>query len=435
MAHQPSTYSIELAVCGLGSWAISSRQFPLLAPSVHESPMARITPRSMVAFCILAIACNNPRLERHRDPPTLAPLQTITVIEGSDSFVPSGVASTRACDLVLVGAEWGSVTRVPADGSLDPKVARIPGARRVSRLEDGDESNLVVWSQSPPFLGRLNGNDMTIDSIGVPLHAWGDHWVGPVAALPTGHLAMTPMGVGPARRQPEPWVAAPLIQVLDSDGRVVQTVGEVENQGGHYLSWLAARAWIGNTGDTLLVLSFSTGKLSAYAPVTDRSTPSTHWSKQLPIYFQAPSPHEEIWRAPWIQIGGEMPHLIEVSHVADAAFGSDGKLYVIRNYMAEWRRARNRYVSTQGAWAVTEQGLEIYDAHGHFLGAYALPDMDVNWLRADRHGRLFFSVGSGSIIVAQDPTSPPSPCPALPPRVILTAADTPPGARTVASNR
>lgn len=148
--------------------------------------------------------------------------------------------------------------------------------------------------------------------------------------------------------------------------------------------------------------------------------------RPLPQYFTAPEPREEVWSVPWIQIGGEIPRLIEVPHAADAIFAPDGKLYVVRNYMARWKRARIVRFPTQGFWEVTHRGLEIYSSRGNILGAYNLPSEETSLMTADANGRVFLRDGA-SILVVKDPTVERYSCPPFPEEVRITVADEPPG--------
>ncbi len=365
-------------------------------------------------------------------PPSRSALRQLAVIRVSDSFVVSGAAGTADCEILLTGAEWGSIVRIHADGTVDTHQGRVPGARMDARLETGGSRGVLVWSQEPPFLGTVSVADLSVDSVILPLHPWGDRAAGPVAPLPGDIYAMVPLGAGSPRRQPDPWIPAPLVQGVRPHGGVVWLAGHLREKTGHYLSWLSSRAAIGNVADTVLILTLSDAVLSAYGRTDAADTISELWARQLPIYFRAPEPREEAWTPQWIQQGGDVVHLIEVPHVSSAVFARNGTLYAVRTYAARWRRAANRFVPTQGNWEALDRGLEIYDANGVLLGAYALPTPTVNWLRIDDNGRLLLHDAAGSVLVAADPAFKGNSCPPLPPLIAVTLSDAPPPVRTYA---
>lgn len=167
--------------------------------------------------------------------------------------------------MVIIGGEWGSVVRLGADGSINPDVGRIPGARKGVRLETGDGIVFPFWTREPAFVGFLNSAGWNFDSIEVPIHPWGERWVGSGVLLPGNRYAMAPLATTP---QPSPaeWVGAPLVQVLSNDRSNAQSIGQLHYHGGRYLTWLLSNVWLGSAGDTLLILNRTEATLSAYAP-------------------------------------------------------------------------------------------------------------------------------------------------------------------------
>lgn len=390
-------------------------------PSIQQ-----LLPRVLMPFLAMSTACGQPHLEQEDLPPPLSTLRTSTLIAGTDSFIPSGIASLSTCDILLVGAKWGSLIRLRKDGTFDPWAGKLPGTPQNVRIESSDGKRLIATSHNPVFWGVVNGEDLSVDPLLVPVHAWGQHWVGPVVALSSGRYAMAPIGdKDVARRQPERRVMTPLVQIMDSTGQVISDVDQITDLGGHYLSWLSSRLVLGNVSDTLLVVTLSDALLTAYDLTQLGVDPPLLWERQLPTYFRAPPAQEEVRTYPWIQIDGDLVNLIQASHIATATFGPNGKLYAIRNYMAEWKKRPNRLFKSRGYWEVKKQALEIYSARGDLLGVYALPDDNVNWLRVDMHGRLFLRHGPSSVTVARDPTSDTHRCQPLPTHVTITAADTP----------
>lgn len=365
-------------------------------------------------------------MRREQSPPRRLPLARTSVISVTDSFAPSGVVGTARCEVILVGGAWGTVVRVNTDGRTDARVGRVPGAPRFASLQGTDSSGVVVWSHEPESWGVLDIDSLTVRGLPVPLHPWGARWVGPAVPLPLGRFAMAPTGdAALPRRQPVRWVSTPLVQIVDSNGRELDTVGHVGDHGGYYLSWLSSRLAVGSVGDTLLVLTLSDAMLSAYAPSAAMGE-SVLWKRQLPLYFRTRPPREEVRTIPWIQYGGDITKFVDVPHVASATFGPEGKLYAIRNYFAEWMPTRSAVLPTQGRWVVGEQGLEIYDAHGQLLGAYALPQAGVRWVSVDVRGRLFLRAATESLQVVEDPTFTGSRCKPMPEVVRIPHVDVPP---------
>ena len=307
--------------------------------------MARHAPRSsLLVFPILITGitallsgCQNPAPELHRiaKPPTLAPLETLTVLHSAGSFTPSGIAGTTDCAIVLVGRSWGTLARIEPDGRPSERTGRVPGYREFASLETGPDGRVLVWASEPAFLARLNP-DLTLDSVPVPHHPWGGRLMGPVVDLQDGGYAIAPLS---DRRtwvpSPDPWIDAPLLQIVDADGFARGGVGSLLQEKGIYLTWLANRAVLGRQGQRILVLRLSSGTVMTYSASADPSGLEAPAEFQLNTYSEAPLPTEEVRRYPWITEGG-YPFLHQhLPHVETAAFGVN-RLYAIRNYDAEW---------------------------------------------------------------------------------------------------
>lgn len=338
--------------------------------------------------------------------------------------MPSGGAGGLGCDLLIAGAEFGSIARISVTDIRDQTVRAVSYSARRGRL--ASSANVVLtWSQAPEFLGTVAVDDLAVTPLVIPLHEWLGVWVGPVVPIGRGKYAMAAAGDGTARRAPLTAKAAPLVHVIDEHGRVHKTVGQMAWGPGHYVPWLVSRVALGVARDSIFLVGRSDAVLSVYPLSRDSSTIIAARRRQLPTYFIPPVPREEIWFAPWIQIGGEMQHLIEVPHLGAAAFGHDGKLYAVRNYSATWTRGPNRFFKSQGAWEVTDSGLEVYNASGDLIGAYSLPDGNVSWLQVVSHNRLLIKGESKSIIVAQDPTAASSSCTTALTSIPVSVADKP----------
>lgn len=377
--------------------------------------------------CVLG--CTDPRLRHLLKPPDLLPLDTLSLISVGDSFRVSGAAGTMDCGIIIVGGFSGTVLKIKADGSVDPMRGRVPGARAVSKLEKSDDSTLLVWSRRrPPFLGFMSTRDLSFDSIPVPDHPWVGDRMGPAVVISTRRIALSAVSGGFARAKPKPWFPMEAVTVLNLDGDVSAMISPVIEQDGKYLTWSRGRVEIGAVADTLLVLSISDAVLKGYVPADNHSDSLVvGWATQLPRYFVAPKPREEIFSSPFLPPGrGEVPYIIDLHHAAGATFGPGGRAYVLRNYAAEWERRRNRFTDTQGAWKITRQGLEVFDRRGQLLGAYALPTPSPAWIRIDEVGRLFFRGAEvGTLIVARDPVSDSQVCLGFPPRIDLQIVDRP----------
>lgn len=376
---------------------------------------------AVLAGALAMTRCEEPSVTRIRARPTLPSLEVESIIFGSDSFVVSGVAVSEDCGLILTGGQWGSAIRVHPDGSQVPAHG-LGGARRELRVTDGGPGVALVWARDPPFLGILNHDKLQVRQVTPPVHAWGMVTVGSAAALANGRIAVAAFFEGAPVARPDPWIDGHLIAVSATGDSAWLDVGSIPRSEATYLSWLAARTAIGSSGDTLLALGLSDGILRGFV---NRDLGFVEaFEVALPRYFEAPVPREEVWVAEWISVGGAMPYLIEISQVAQADIAQGGRVVAVRPYMAEWRHYKNRYVPTQGGWELTELGLEIYSSRGGLIGAFALPSERVNWIRADRYGRIFLSDGRGHVYVASDPTfAGTRPCQRLPSEIRLRSAD------------
>ena len=379
--------------------------------------------------CIFAVlltlaGCGRPGTERRIDgsPPLLDSLEVATVLLFSGSFHPSGVAGLPNCDLVLVGGSWGTLARIRADGTVDDVVGRVDFPEGRTSLEIGDGAGALAWGPHPPYLADVGG-DLSTSMRPVPEHPWGGVWTGPALPLPGGRYAIAAVSNRAlARPSPRPWRPSPLIHVMDTMGGVLAEAGRIVDRGGQFRSWLAARAVLGNRGDTLRALRLSTGVLETFAPSDSAGGYALIHKASLPAYFDPPPIQEEVLSYPWITFGGEVPVLAHVSQVEAAAFGGN-RLYAIRNYDAEWWEMDNPRVTLSGLWKPTNQGLEIYDLEGRRIRSFSLPYSDPDFLRADSRGRIFIKYGR-SLVLAHDPTYEGPACPVIPAEIMVSLVDT-----------
>ena len=356
------------------------------------------------------------------DPPPLDSLEVATILRFSGSFLPFGVAGLPNCDIVLVGGSWGTLARIRADGSVDEVLGRADYPEGRTSLEIGDGAQALAWGPQPPYLADVEG-DLSTSMRPVPEHPWGVRLMGPAVPLPGGRYAIAAVSDRSlGRPTPRPWRASPLIQIVDTLGTVVGEAGQIINRGGQFRSWLAARAVLGNRGDTLRALRLSTGILETFAPPDPDGGYALIDRTRLPAYFNPPPIHEEVLSYPWITFGGEESVLAHLSQVEAAAFGGN-RLYAIRNYAAAWFEIDNPRVTLPGRWKPTEQGLEIYDLEGRRLRSFSLPSSDPDFLRADSRGRIFIRFGR-SLISFRDPTYQGPACPATSPEIMVSIADT-----------
>ena len=364
--------------------------------------MYNIIPKYCKALVILFLSssCQSPTVRELRPTPELTELPIESVIVSSDSFIASGVVSTPSCDMLLSDGLYGGIARVRASGAIDylsPESAAV--AHRGAQLDEYTDSTALLWSRTSQVIGVVSYQSLRVTAIAISSSEWNLPVVGSVTGLPGGLIAVAALGEGPPVSQPDPWVPASLIRVFSKEGDVVDIVGRVEQYPGRYLSWLLARSVIGSVGDRIFAIFLSTGDVEVFA-TNEGDYVATREGFELPAYIGAPNPREEVWVPHWIQIGGDVVHLIEMSQVIAGDVMSDGRIVAVRPYMAKWRRARSRFVPTQGTWEVTEQGLEIYSPKGELERAFVLPTPTVARVLVDRHHRVFIVDGTGLIYVS-----------------------------------
>lgn len=348
------------------------------------------------------------------------PLPVVSRIVTNDSFYVSGIAEV-GCNIILAGGEWGTLLRVYPDGQVDSVRGRVPGARPRSRLEPFDSGRVLVWSNIPPAWGVVHP-DLSVDPMTVLRHPWGGGVGGPVFPYRGGYLMVLFGDASVRRESPTPWIPAPQVYALGADGGKLDSIGYVQDRGGQFLSWAAARVASGITGDTLMLLNLADASLNAWA-MPDHSTA---WRSALPNYFQSLDFREETWEYPWVHVGGKRLNLVGALQAELAAIAQDGSIYALRNYEVKWRSVKlPRYFKIRGVWEVTARGLEHYTPRGELINRYSLPDGDdLDWIRPGRLGRVYLGFSDHVAIAQLLPD--PGRCTALPARVTIDIHDSPP---------
>ncbi|MYA11508.1 MAG: hypothetical protein F4Z32_08590 [Gemmatimonadetes bacterium] len=200
-----------------------------------------------------------------------------------------------------------------------------------------------------------------------------------------------------------------MVWLLDRDGGLIRKIGRVPDIGGDYLSAAWSQVRLGTFGNRMLVAHLSDATIEVLS-VDGEDDPNAEGVIQLPKYFEAPPIWEDVWEAEWL-LNGAHPRVYHVPHLAEVAFAPDGRLFVIRNGLAEWDRSDSPIVrglyDRPGGWTVSRQWLEVYGTDGALLGAYTLPDDRAQRLVVGM-GYLFLWRADGSISVIRDPNSTPS---------------------------
>lgn len=393
-----------------------------------KRPPRSVTRVMSLGFVSLVGGCEGPHTVQIRESPDVQPLTVLSTIRGKD-FYASGLVSAVNCKLLVAGATWGLTVEVDIASGESRLLGQIPTQAHETRLESSPEGRILAWSQDSHVLGWIESSNATFRPISLPVHPWVGAAVGPTLPLANGRIAVAPIGGRPNVRAPRPWLTAPLVYVLNEDGTVVRTVGEVPDAGGYYLSAARSQVRMGRHRDTLLVVRLFDATVFRF-PLRESADSNVTTSRLLlPQYFRSPQPTEDVWEAPWL-LNGSQPRIYQVPQLAEAAFASDGRLFVIRNGGANWDRSDSplakRMYKTAGRWKVTRRWLEVYDIDGERLDAYSLPGDEATRITADDLGRLFIWHGDGSISIVNDPTSAPvNACGSMPTTIDIPFVDSP----------
>lgn len=370
---------------------------------------------------VATIGCtDSPRLKTLTDPPHGSPMVSMADIVLPPDVWASDVVGVEGCDLVVASHRSGAVTRLSPTGLLVD--AWYPSGRRIgTRLDRSGEDFLVASSERPESLGLIALDQMAYREWVVPAHPWGGVMVGSVAGVDSVRVAVAPVAGRIERRQPDPWVEAPLFSMVDETGRRIADVDSVRFVPGTFLAWRRSRIALGALRERMMVVDLSTGTISTFSLRTGAKTESG----TMRLYMESPPPREEVWTPAWIHEGADLRSFFDVPQVLAAGFSPDGLIYAIRPYEVVWRPGRNAYTATQGAWRTTRRGLEVYDVRGKRLGAFQLPGAvrAPSWISVDGLGRVFMPDTAGGVHVVSDPMMSDAPC-AVPIGVVVVDSAT-----------
>lgn len=358
--------------------------------------------RCLAAACFVVLGCDHPSDQELSSPPALGTLNVLATI-AADSFYVSGIAVAGPCEVFLVGSSWGSLVRLDLSIGTIRRVGQLPMHPRRTQLQATSSNGLMFWSQPDHVLGLIDTDRRLFQQIEVPKHPWGGRAIGAATALEDGRIAMAPLG-GQLIRSPRPWREAPLVYLLDRQGRVAQHLGRVRDVGGQYLSAVWSQVSLGAVPDTLLVVRLADAAVARFPVVgSRRGAPVT---AQLPKYLGVSRIWEDVWRAEWL-LNGAQPRVYLLPQFSSAVFSPSGRLFVVRNGAAKWRTVDepllNRIYRRPGKWQVTEEWLEVYGRDGSRTGAFSLPEGGRR-LVADAGGYLFMASEGGAVVVVGDPT-------------------------------
>jgi hypothetical protein len=357
------------------------------------------------AACV-AGACGGPRVTQLAQAPPTGALTVLTEVALGDSVVVASIVGAPDCSILVTDLTRGRIALVtPRIGSVVHWTI-VEGGPPALRLDALDLGRVAAWSVDPPFLGIVKLQDLTVRPMVVDRHPWGGAAVGPLSALPGQRIAIAPIGDPDfPRSESAAHTRTSLLEIRDSTGGLLGSVGDAPERGGRYLSWLATRLAIGTRGDTVTVVSLEDALVSRYIIAASGRTGQLASTIPLLRYFRGPSASEEIRLLPWIHFGEVLHKFADAPQLGAAAIAPSGLIYVIRNYGFDWRAARDPMFRAQGAWQPTQRAIEAYGREGEFLAAYRLPDTSTQWIRVTSDGRLLLG-GGGHMVIAQDPLAP-----------------------------
>jgi hypothetical protein len=335
---------------------------------------------------------------------TLTDLPLLAIIEGDAQFSPSSAVATDGCGILLVGAEWGSLVKIDSSGAAY-SVGRIGDGLPLVNLEHGMDGRVLAWSHYPDYFALINPTSWHVDELPLAPHPWGQALVGPMQQVGADEYAIATLAntSSPIAR-PERWPATPELIVVNGQGEVRRSFGEVAEASGRFVAWLHGQQAVGVVDETLVTLALTTGRVTGYR-LHPPSSSAMEFSFTLPQYFRRPGTWEEVRVLPWIDINGEIPLIQHVRHVEAAAIDASGYVYALRNYSVVWRRVDSRYFRRRGRWESAELGLEIYNLNGELMGRYRAP-AGADRIRVDLYGRILIGEGIRRVVVLRNPVEP-----------------------------
>lgn len=381
--------------------------------------MWKRTLRRGTLWCILTVgapfACDTPRVEEWGGEPHLENLPILLTIHPSERFRPSDIARIDECRLILVGGAWGNLIELDLVSGEERWLGQLAGAPTGTRLYQGASGVLLAKSGNPSRLFEVRTGEGRILERDLPLDPWTRMPVtGEVATVGGGRIAVATTN-GRTEESPRPWVRSPLVWLVNEDGTVAGTLGEIEDAGGRYLSSVMGRVSIGAMGDSLILVGRPFAATVDWYRLRGAFATFTRTTR-LPAYFSAPPPWEDVWRTPWLDVGGAHVRTYSIPHFREMSFTSDGQLWAIRNGNVHWESRDSRLgrevFALSGNWRAGRQWLEAYDPTGTLLGAYKLDGSSVRSVVPDGWGAVTLLYGDGTVAVARSPhTSTPVGCP------------------------
>lgn len=325
--------------------------------------------------------------------PRLAELETLGTI-GSGDFTPSGIVHIDRCNILIVGADWGTLAVLDLSTGAARRVGALPGGPRDAHLQRQGAS-IISWWPDDRSIAWIDADSGVYRITHLPGHSWNLDAGGPATIVSPRSVAVLPLGDGRRVPSPHPLGGTAAIEFVAADGSQVASLGQVAQRGGRYLTATMAEGALSTISDTLLVLWLNEGRLDRwdlFNPSGDGEPTDTH---KLISYFRPPEPWEEVWQPPWL-INGAQVRVHWVPHVAVAHFTSSS-LITVRNGGATWSHDDTPYArrifSRPGGWTIDAQWLEFYDFHGELKGAFSPPQGRVS--RIASGGGFLFLWGVG----------------------------------------
>lgn len=346
--------------------------------------------RLFVGTFLFVTACA-PEEDTDPAPPIGPRLEVLATIVSKEGDRITGAIGAADCRVLLVDANAGALVEVDSIGRVLRRIRVVdePDGETIMRVEPGAGAQVLVWADRARLLETVDLPHGRVAPIVVPADAWGLHMPGPSARLAGGFFALARLGDGSwPRAEPATRATAHRVDIIDSLGHRVQSLGPIRSAGGRYLTWLSSASALGAAGDTLVVVDLNLARFYRYARPSVNGAFVAVDTIELPRYFEAPRPEETARRSPELQ--GELVWEFRAQrHLEAADIDSVGRVYVIRN----------RKRSSRDSRLPPEQALEVYGTRGQTLGSFGLTMTRVRFVKVDGSGRILLRGVDGNSTV------------------------------------
>jgi hypothetical protein len=341
--------------------------------------------------------CGTYEIQYAERPPSMGSPTSVVTLNIEGGFRASGGWIVNDCQLLLIGARWGTVVLLDSTISHPRMLGRLPEFMESAQVSGAfSDGSLAIWSRNPKRAVRFPLDGTHASLLPSLSRLWGADVARPIVPIDNELFVTVAAGdVDDPQAEFGKRGSMPSLALYDIADSLRDGYGGITDPGKPYRSWYASLSVPGRTDSGAAVVHLDSAKIDYFSINNQRL--SHERTIRLPRYFAIPEPSITTAAQPWIDVGGDVVRINHVRDIGPVAIASNGYVTAVRTYTAtrEWIRAG--VLPAERLWRRGAIGIEVYAPAGNRVYSAPVTTGVPTWISTSRTGRVVYGVRGGGV--------------------------------------